>query len=228
MHWVDRGPEPAEVAGYARQFNSGWVEYFENRVGGRPTDSYWQEFRPRMGERTNNICWYCERQCFADSNVGDQSPTLDHFRPRRRFPHLTYVWSNWVFSCRRCNDEKADKWPLGAFVDPCDSDISRHPEQYFTYDWLTGEILPKEDITEIARRKAKDTISALNLNRQDLLGLRFEWVWQFFLDLFDDNTVPLSARDLFIRTHAGRPTRAVEFSGTTGMFVEQLRQAGSI
>ena len=228
MRWVDRGPEPAGVADYAGQFTQGWIDYFRNGIGGRPTDSYWQEFRPRLGERTDNICWYCERKCFAHSDVGGQSPTLDHFRPRRHFPELSYEWTNWVFSCQRCNDEKADKWSIYGWVDPCDSNDSEHPEQYFTYDWLTGEVLPRGDLSENAQRKAKDTISALNLNRQDLLDLRFEWVWQFFYDLFDDNMVPVSARDLFIRTHTGRPTRPVEFSGVTGMFVEQLRQAGNI
>ena len=229
MRWVDRGPEPAGVAGYARQFTQGWVDYFQNGVGGRPTDSHWQEFRPRLGERTDNICWYCERKCFADSDVGGQSPSLDHFRPISRFPHLAYEWTNWVFSCQRCNvDNKQDRWPTDGFVDPCDSDISERPEQYFTYDWLTGEVLPREDLSENARRKARDTIRALDLNRRDVLELRFDWVWQFFFDLFDENTVPVSARDLFIRTYAGQPIKPAEFSGMTGMFVEQLRRAGSI
>ena len=88
--------------------------------------------------------------------------------------------------------------------------------------------MPREDLSENARRKARDTIRALDLNRRDVLDLRFEWVWQFFFDLFDDNTVPVSARDLFIRTYAGQPIKPVEFSGVTGMFVEQLRRAGSI
>jgi len=229
LRWVDRGPEPAEVAVRAKQFTRGWVNYFVNRVGHRPTDSYWQEFRASLGERTDNICWYCERKCFADSGANDQSPTVDHFRPISRFPHLAYEWSNWVFSCSRCNNvEKGDKWPVEGFVDPCASIFQEHPEQYFTYDWLTGEVLPREGLSENAWRRARDTISALNLNRQDLLDLRFEWVWQFFVDLFDENTVPVSARDLFIRTATGRPTKPVEFSGVTGYFVEQLRRAGSI
>ena len=228
MRWVDRGPEPREVAVYAEQFTQGWVDYFVNRVGDRPTDSYWQEFRPGLGERTDSICWYCERKCFADSDVGGQSATLDHFRPISRCPCLAYEWTNWVFSCRSCDNEKADDWPIDGFVDPCDPGISDRPEQYFTYDWLTGEVLPREDVSESSRRRARDTIRALNLNRQDLLDLRFEWVWQFFVDLFDENKVPISARDLFIRAAAGQPTKPVEFSGLTGMFVDQLRLAGSI
>ena len=228
MRWVDRGSEPDGVAEYAKCYTQGWVDYFVNRVGNRPTDSYWQEFRPKLGKRANNICWYCERECFADSDVGDQSPTVDHFRPISRCPYRVYAWTNWVFSCRRCNDEKADEWPIGGLVDPCDPSISERPEHFFNYDWLTGEVLPREDISENAKRRAKDTITALNLNRQDLLELRFEWVWDFFVDLFDSNKVPASARELFIRTATGQSVKPAEFSGVTGMFVEQLRRAGSL
>ncbi len=228
MHWVERGPEPPGIQGYAQHYTRGWVDYFRNGVGGRPTDDFWRQFRNDLGSKTNGICWYCERQCSADAQVGELAPSVDHFKPRHRFPELTYSWNNWVFSCRRCNDEKADKWPVEGLVDPCDPDVLERPEQYFTYDWLTGEVLSRRDLPENARRRATDTISALNLNRQDLLDLRFEWVWQFCLDLFDDNTVPVSARDLFIRTYAGRPTKPVEFSGVTGMFVEQLRRSGSL
>ncbi|MCE2499800.1 MAG: hypothetical protein J4G13_02930 [Dehalococcoidia bacterium] len=63
MRWIDRGPEPDGVAGYARQFTPGWVDYFQGGIGGRPTDSYWREFREVLGSRSGNICWYCERRC---------------------------------------------------------------------------------------------------------------------------------------------------------------------
>ena len=95
MRWVDRGPEPIGVAGYALQFTQGWIRYFRNREGGRPTDHYWGEFRPILESRTDNICWYCERRCDAGAEYGGRTPTVDHFRPRNRFPELTYEWPNW-------------------------------------------------------------------------------------------------------------------------------------
>ena len=226
MRWVDRGPEPAEVSSYAGQFTQGWVEYFQDGVGPRPCDSFWREFRPVLGSRTDSICWYCERLCNAEYDW--REPTVDHFRPISLFPGLSYEWCNWVFSCRRCNNTKADKWPTDGFVNPCAIKGSEHPEQYFSYDWLTGEVLPKENLSESARRRAKATIRALELNGRDVLELRFDWVFQFFDDLFDASKVPVSARDAFIRTFAGQTTEPVEFAGVTGMFVDQLRLAGSI
>ena len=76
MRWIDRGPEPDGVAGYARQFTPGWVDYFRHGIGGRPTDSYWGEFRATLGSRSDNICWYCERRCQQDGAEAGRAPTI--------------------------------------------------------------------------------------------------------------------------------------------------------
>ena len=103
LRWIDRGPEPSRVEVYAREYTQGWVSYFQDGVGSRPADSFWREFRSELGERSVGMCWYCERRCDSAAEVGDRASTLDHFRPLSRFPYLAYEWSNWVFSCRRCN-----------------------------------------------------------------------------------------------------------------------------
>ena len=69
--------------------------------------------------------------------------TVDHFKPLSRFPELAYAWSNWIFSCYRCNsDNKQDKWPASGYVDPSAADEREQPQRYFDYDVLTGEIIP--------------------------------------------------------------------------------------
>ena len=154
MRWVDRGPEPAGVAGYARQFTQGWIDYFQNAAGGRPADSHWREFRPTLANRTNDICWYCERLCQARAEVGERSPTVDHFRPISRFPQLAYAWSNWVFSCKQCNDSKDDGWPDVEYVDPCASATANRPDRYLDYDARTGDIVPKRGLSGAPRPKS--------------------------------------------------------------------------
>ncbi len=219
MRWVDRGPEPGGVVGYARQFTQGWIRYFRDREGARPVDDYWREFRPLLGSRTNNICWYCERKC--DDVTGGKAPTVDHFQPLSRFPQLAYKWSNWVFSCRRCNGEnKQDKWPTSGYVDPCAPDVSECPEQYFDYDGLTGEILPKKGLSGTARRRALDTIDDLGLNKLDVRYYRLYRAREFLADLLSS---PVSERQALYDSYA-----AGEYAGTTRMVVEQLRQGGHI
>lgn len=222
MRWVDRGPEPIGVAGYALQFTQGWIRYFRNREDGRPTDHYWGEFRPILESRTDNICWYCERRCDAGTEYGGRTPTVDHFRPRNYFPELTYAWSNWVLSCRRCNDNKANKWPELGYVDPCAIDVSDRPDRYFDYDLLTGDIEPKRDLPPDARRKAWDTIDDLGLNHLDVKVHRMGCIQELMNGLLSRQ---LPERQAFIESNTGQ---AVECAGAFGMLAEQLRQAGRI
>lgn len=223
VRWIDRGPEPAGVAGYSRQYTQGWIDYFQNHTGTRPDDSFWRRFRPALGRISNNICWYCERQCEVDAEIGGLAPTIDHFKPISRFPHLTYVWHNWIFSCYSCNSEnKQDKWPVSEYVDPCAADVMERPEHYFDYDANTGEIIPKHGLSGIAKRKASDTINDLGLNRLDVRFYRFDWIRSFQNDLL---SLPMAERQALVSYITRQP---VEYAGTTAMLAAQLRAIGDI
>ena len=175
-----------------------------------------------LGSRTYNICWYCERRCDADVEYGGRSPTVDHFRPLSRFPQLAYEWPNWVFSCRRCNDNKANKWPDLGYVDPCAADVSGRPDRYFDYDVLTGDVEPRRDLPPTAKRRAWDTIDDLGLNRLDVKIHRMECIQEVMNGLISR---PVSELQAFIESNT---RQAVEYAGAIRMVAEQLRQAGRI
>ena len=217
MRWIDRGPEPDGVAGYGRQFTPGWVDYFRHQRGGRPTDSFWREFRPALGTQSDGLCWYCERLCQRDAENGGRTPTVDHFRPLSRFPELAYEWSNWIFSCYRCNSEnKGDSWPDSGYVDPCEPDLAERPERYFDYDAVTGELLPKSGLPAEARDKAMQTIDDLGLNKLDVRFYRLDWTRRFIADW---ETLPVEDRQAFADFYT---RMGVEYSGSTLMAVRQL------
>ncbi len=204
------------MAGYADQFTPGWVDYFRHGAGGRPTDSSWREFRPALGNRSGNICWYCERQCQPASEAGGRAATVDHFKPLSRFPELAYEWTNWIFSCSRCNGEnKQDKWPDCGYVDPGEPEPSERPERYFDYDTATGELIPKWGLPAEARYKALQTIDDLGLNKLDVRFYRLNWTRQFLLDF---NTLPATERQAFVdfSTRIG-----MEFAGASLMAVRR-------
>ena len=218
MRWIDRGPEPSGVQGYARQFTPGWVEYFRDRVGERPGDSHWREFRELLGGRSGNICWYCERRCLRDADEAGRAPTVDHFRPLSRYPELAYAWSNWIFSCRRCNGEnKQDKWPASGYVDPSAADAQDRPERHFDYDADTGEIIPMPGLSSEARERVLRTIDDLGLNKVDVRFYRLDWTRRFIADW---RALPISDRTAFAEfsTRTG-----LEFVGATLMVLQQLR-----
>lgn len=246
MRWVDRGPEPDRVADYARRYTQGWIEYYQDRVDDLPVhdlprDSHWQEFRETLSDRSNNCCWYCERQCQA---AGGWAPTVDHFRPRSRCPRLTYAWSNWVFSCRRCNEIKSNKWPETGYVDPCAADVTQRPESYFDYEETTGEIIAKTSLSDAAKLKARNTIDDLGLSHREIVNPRFTSVRQFLneftvelLDLspadrqaFIESFLALSpaSRAAYLAFSASSKGQPLEYTGVKAMVAEKLLRDGSI
>ena len=214
MRWIDRGPEPASVAGYAQQFTQGWIDYFQHRVGPRPEDFHWVEFRPALGSRSSNICWYCERKCYVDSQAVDRAATVDHFRPISRFPALAYAWDNWVYSCRRCNGEenKGNGWPETGYVDPCAAVAGERPDRYFDYDVDTGEIIPREGLLGDDRLRAVHTIADLGLNKLDVRFYRFDHTKRFMEDLA---ALPISDRRQFV-AFVHRTTSRIWWSDPNG------------
>ena len=223
MQWIDRGPEPDGVRDYERRFTQGWVRYFQDRVGDRPTDSRWREFRGLLGSRSGNVCWYCERRCLLETEDGGKAPTVDHFRPVSRFPELTYRWSNWIFSCRRCNgDYKGDKWPALGYVDPSECYAWSRPDQYFDYDASTGEIIPKSGLPTEARMRALQTIEEFGLNKLDVRFYRLDWTRRFVEDW---GTLSIGDRLAFAQ-YATRT--GVEFAGATLMVIRQLQASEGV
>ena len=162
MHRVDRGPEPEGLAAVRSRHTLRWVDYHRNHVGKEP-GRYWNVFRYELSQVFFDLCAYCEEYCDGE---------VDHFRPKSRFPEKTYEWSNWVFACHTCNNIKGKKWPPGGYVNPCAKTKPAYPESYFTFDTLTGEILPKEGLTSGRHEKAKQMIDELKLNEHHHLKKR--------------------------------------------------------
>ena len=196
MRWIDRGPEPAEIARYSQEYTQGWVDYYTirdpdgNPILLEPEDRQWSYHRKTLGEQSSNNCWYCERRC---QSAGGLTPTVDHFIPRHFCPTLTYAWSNWVYSCRRCNeDNKIGKWPNSGYVNPCADDPLERPENYFDYNDSIGQFMPKDSLSSVDKTKAQVTIDDLGLKKQDLVNPRFSSVRGFLID-FTEELVGLSS-----------------------------------
>ena len=248
MRWIDRGPEPEEVARHDEQYTKGWIDYHNSKdPTGRPTlpepeDHEWSYYSATLGKQSGNNCWYCERQC---SRVGGWAPTVDHFRPRSLFPELTYKWSNWIFSCRRCNvDNKQDKWPDFGYVDPSATEVADRPEQHFDYDPDSGRLFAKSGISDAAQHSAWDTIDDLGLSKSDLVNPRFTSIRQFVEELaeelliyppdarqtFIDNFLSLSpaGRVAFLIFGASSSGHSLEYPGLKAMVAEKLLRESRI
>ncbi len=167
MHWVDRGTEPPALKKVRRKHTSRWVKHYRHGQGTKPSDDHWRDFHEDLRKAFSDLCAYCEETCKGE---------VDHFHPKSKFPEDVYRWSNWLFACHDCNHAKSDEWPSGGYVDPCAKTRLARPEEFFDFDWKTGEIVPKPRLSRARHKKAVTTIRDLKLNAYHKLKDRLIWV----------------------------------------------------
>ena len=155
MHAVDRGREPPKLKAVRKKYTPKWVRYYRDGKGKKPSDDHWRKFQPSLTHAFSDLCGYCEELCKGH---------VDHFRPKSRYPHLVYQWSNWILACPTCNQSKGESWPSGGYVDPCARTPSAQPEAYFAFDTKTCEIIPQPGLSPARRKKAVQMIEDLRLN----------------------------------------------------------------
>lgn len=117
----------------------------------------------------NYYCPYCE----LEINVEDSQ--IEHIKPKDIFPELLHEYSNYLVGCQNsktCGHYKSNQWSE-KFIDP----TLENPEDYFSYDIKTGEIISKEN-EGIKFEKANYTITLLNLNDKRLCEIRKVFIIQ--------------------------------------------------
>ena len=62
------------------------------------------------GRRQNLPCCICGEPLDYDLRGGDWSCSVQHIKPRSRFPELTWDRANWAPSHLRCNKRAGDRW----------------------------------------------------------------------------------------------------------------------
>ena len=179
MHSVRRSPEPDFFA-QLRSVHSRWDE-LDGGERRRIRDALTRDF----GE----VCAYCEQVCdrVATRDVPN-AERVDHFRPRSRFHDDWLNWHNLIYTCRRCNDSKGNKWPgyddaitnmmlastnprympPSEYVNPNANESRRPANEFFDFDMDTAEILPADGLDDIEWSTARRTIWDIDLN--DYIG----------------------------------------------------------
>ena len=155
MHWIERGPEPARLEPIRNTYTQPWIDFYHYSLGGKPRDSRWREFKADLAEEFHSLCAYCE-----ETTLGE----VDHFRPKKVYPQLVYVWSNWLLACRACNQTKSEKWPAQGYLDPSDEAQCPAGDRYFDFDFVTGHVDPSQLLSEEMKVKVQNLIDDLGLN----------------------------------------------------------------
>jgi uncharacterized protein (TIGR02646 family) len=119
----------------------------------------------------SNRCAYCESPIDVVA-----TPHIEHFRPKHRYVSLTYVWTNLLLSCPKCNEpaHKGNKFPStlqgGPIIDPTSEDPSLHFDFEYDVNTKLATIKPLSNRGEISAK-----LFGLN-TRQHLLKARSDFI----------------------------------------------------
>lgn len=108
---------------------------------------------------SNHKCAFCEGKPAENGHI-----EVEHFKPKSIYPELTFEWSNFLPSCKKCNLSKLNH-DTGTFpiVNPYISD----PEDFFFYEDIRIKAIRDNPI-------ANDTIEICGLNAVRLMVPRGE------------------------------------------------------
>jgi len=140
--------------------------------GSSKIERQWNNFRRRnagqavwatLANAFHTKCAFCERV---------NAKTLDHYRPKERYPKKMFRWNNLLLCCSDCNRAKGSEIRfhngIPLLLDPTRDD----PLDFFEWDVVTGAL---GALAKPARaHRATHTIGQLDLNDQPLQGERAE------------------------------------------------------
>lgn len=111
---------------------------------------------PLLRAQTQDHCSFCDNYPVSPPS----NPTIEHFRPKSRFPREAYQWENLYFCCDWCQ-RKGEQFDPGLLrPDAADFDFDR----YFRWEFTRGELLPNELASPEDQERAWVTIRLYRLN----------------------------------------------------------------
>lgn len=137
------------------------LEYIRNDT--KPPDSIWQHYKhpdikQAVKEDSFEKCIYCESKV-PSTYFGD----IEHLKPKKKYPELTFEWSNLGFVCAQCNNRKRDKYDEELpYINP----YQENPAEFLIA--LGAFIYHKSN------RRGEITEKDLDLNRPELIERRKE------------------------------------------------------
>lgn len=192
MRKIDRPQQPECLESHATKWTETFVTARQQDPKYKfrwPQQDCYQAVRKQLSEMTQGHCAFC------DGRIGTESrETVEHFRPKSRFPSLAYQWDNLFPCCDMCQSQKREQFEEG-LLKPDDTEFAFN--SYFIANYKTGEIAPSPYADEQDRHRAETTIRiygldlpARNIARRrerecfdrDLEPVLDDYNYRFFLD----------------------------------------------
>lgn len=145
VKWGERFKQKLDNSKKKNEFT--WYSYKKEKVN--------KLLYPILRDLTQNHCSFCDG--FPLQQTGE---TIEHFKPKSKFPLLSYQWENLYISCHNCQ-QKLDEFNDSLLQpDKIDYEFS----EYFIYNYASGEIKENPAKPLSNQQKAKETIRIYRLN----------------------------------------------------------------
>jgi len=157
---IPASPEPANFAANVRAPGRAFL-----RMTPRPTrqdyekHQYWRSCLEQLHNAYGQVCAYSSIWIPTGYSV-------DHFRPKGRYPNLAYEWSNYRLALDFVNNNKRDSEVV---IDP----FVVH-NGWFILDSASLWVKPEPTLAEVIKTRVQSSIDVLKLNHYRLVNVRFQ------------------------------------------------------
>ncbi len=110
-----------------------------------------------LSDMTKKHCSFCDGFPMGEMLQN----TIEHFRPKSKFPELAFEWENLFLACGKCQSAKHDKFDE-KLLKPDEKPYSF--DKYFDVDTDTGKLKPNINASKEDQVRAKVTIELYGLN----------------------------------------------------------------
>lgn len=162
MMKVERIESPQTLKENYKAWGKTYRQYLENN----PTSQYfywhnsYQEIEDALFIMTNNHCSFCDIRPLRAAGA-----TVEHFRPKKKFPLLAYAWANLFYCCANCQ-KKGSKFDLNCRPLKPDK-LSYFFDYYFILIETAEEIFIRPNPIRLIKDQemAEMTINCYGLNK---------------------------------------------------------------
>lgn len=177
MEKIERTEAPDWLKEKWRQWGEEWAaKYAETKQSStfawrQHNNKGYDDLLKDLSDMTQSHCSYCDAYPMGPR----LRRTVDHFKPKTRFPLEAYKWENLFLCCDLCQER--NKEFDERLLKPDENSYSF--DKYFDIDWVTGELKPNRDASPEDRERAKITIEYFRLNNNGKPDDRLEELNKF-------------------------------------------------
>jgi uncharacterized protein (TIGR02646 family) len=163
MMKLNRPPAPEFLQRYYKK----WGREFAEKRKNNPTYTFnWKMYKGKrvdqflrqiLDDMNRSHCTFCDSYPLGPS----AEQTIEHFRPKSKYPRLAYVWHNLFLACNVCQKAKGEQFDK-KLLKPDTEDYQF--DTYFIVNYKTGKIEVNSSANFESQERAAMTIRMYGLN----------------------------------------------------------------